>query len=145
MDNSSNCCSEDLKKDLDEAIENFYRLWSQRDDLKRQIEMEKDLGDILNKTKYEEKKFDFNDVIEHQLENILKNGPLFHQVKRLKKNDEEKNEMKNQQSIEEIKHENDRLENEINIVLDKIVSFNDPELHELRLKKQQLELDQAHS
>lgn len=154
---------------LDKAISSFKYYWRERFDLKEQIDMERGLNEELKKSHFSESEFDFSiDFPLHfsyglqfnkdkDLQNVDFSIPLLKQINELELklnelqtkysflNGEQNQDDENSsdiliKKIETIKEEIKSIDMYVNSLLDKIVSYEDEELHELRARKQHIDL-----
>lgn len=154
---------------LDKAISAFKYIWKERFDLKEQIDMEKGLNVELQKAHFSESEFDFTIELplcsnnnwqynqNKEFANIDFSIPLFKQIEVLEHklsdlqnkssclNNDQYQENSNdvnllKDKIQTIKEEIKSIDMNVNNLLDKIVTFEDDELHELRTKKQHIDL-----
>ena len=132
-------------KSVEQGKELFRSLWMKVIELERQIEMEKDLNIALKSNKQTFSEINIDKKLCEQKEKSIKEGGLLGQVKKyysIIKNYEQNlmDSDENEQKLNNILKENEKLEIEVNELVDKVVNFDDEEIHSLRAQKQHIEL-----
>mgnify|MGYP001076427415 CR=1 FL=1 len=147
-----------LEAELQEVMNNYRSFWSKRFDISQKISMEKDLNEELKKAHFLEYEYDFTPNIQPNNKfddiDVDLSVPLFKQIDMLEKQLQKRKHQLQQvaraskfgdpntllNQIESEKSGIHNLENDINLLLDKMVSYEDEELHLLRAQKQHYSL-----
>lgn len=145
------------KSELEDLKEHFKLLYMQLAEFDAQVELEQDLHSSLEKSSLICEKTDFDQILDQQTARFVEEGPIIQQINQylalIKESKTELNRLtldcniitsataeEIQKEIDFITLHNMDLEMEIDNLLDKLVNFDDEELHELRAEKQRLEL-----
>jgi cell division protein FtsB len=140
---------------LNQAKEKFRTLWMRRAELEQQLDLEKDLREILSTESFSCQTRNFPEITQNQIKELIKNpdDSLLNQIEtlsRIARELERKAGISGSESIESkesLQHEIDQLRVEIRELgaeIDDLVSqisgFDDEEIHLLRAERQHIEL-----